>query len=246
MAMMVVATHRPDAPSPPLPSSPKGSTADGVVQATAKTPSYALGSATALPLRLKTKKTAPSAAVAKVWTLDAADDDLDDILGDDELLDETDIAMKTTAPKREFVGGGRRSCEENHLNQSSPPPQQQTTTADCVTGESTGKKKACKNCSCGRAEMEAAEKAEEDKAQAGPLPASSCGSVSEGRKGKGEGRRTRREIRILTLVFLPLLATAQCYLGDAFRCSTCPYLGMPAFKPGEQVVLSTRQLAADK
>lgn len=29
----------------------------------------------------------------------------------------------------------------------------------------------------------------------------------------------------------------KCYLGDAFRCASCPFAGLPAFEPGDKVRL---------
>lgn len=93
--------------------------------------------------------------------------------GNDDLMDEDDLLT------------------EDDIKRPAP-------VSDCEIGPG---RKACKNCSCGRADMD-----EEELAAAGEDFVSACGN---------------------------------CYLGDAFRCASCPYLGKPAFKevPGEKVTL---------
>ena len=148
-----------------------------LVEITCEKPSYNVGTSTQLKLSFAKKKETLTGNAAKVWTLSAQDinDDDVDIIDSDDLLDEND--------------------------RKKPDP----STLKSICGPKSGKKKACKNCSCGLAEdlangVEAAQ------------PKSACGS---------------------------------CYLGDAFRCASCPYLGMPAFKAGDKISLSDRQLKPD-
>ncbi|TXG50618.1 hypothetical protein EZV62_023142 [Acer yangbiense] len=93
---------------------------------------------------------------------------------------------------------------EEDLKKPQLPP-----VGDCEVGST---RKACKNCTCGRAEAE--EKVEKLGLTMDQLdnPQSACGS---------------------------------CGLGDAFRCATCPYKGLPVFKLGEKVSLPGNFLAAD-
>lgn len=96
------------------------------------------------------------------------------------------------------------------------------TTDVCVPRKA---KKACKNCTCGLRELELI--AEDDlpgnlKGPAGP--AKTVDPTKLAVSGNGGPSFTS--------------SCGSCYLGDAFRCSSCPYLGMPAFEPGQQVKLT--------
>ncbi|NWS49606.1 CPIN1 protein, partial [Probosciger aterrimus] len=150
-----------------------------IVQIEGKKPNFEVGSSSQLRLSFAKKpvtsgKPSVDSATAKLWTLSASDmnDEEMDLLDSDELLDSDDLKKPDPSSLR------APSCKE------------------------TGKKKACKNCTCGLAE-----ELEQEKKSA--QPKSACGN---------------------------------CYLGDAFRCASCPYLGMPAFKPGEKILLKENQL----
>ena len=77
---------------------------------------------------------------------------------------------------------------------------------DCITAVKAGKRRPCKNCSCGARDMlgnelpaDAGDMAEE------PAP-SACGN---------------------------------CGKGDAFRCSSCPYRGLPRFEGDKPSIIET-------
>ncbi|KAL9598561.1 MAG: hypothetical protein Q9179_003873 [Wetmoreana sp. 5 TL-2023] len=84
----------------------------------------------------------------------------------------------------------------------------------------TGKRRrACKDCTCGLAQrLEAEDKAKRNTAdqQLAKLKAEELSEVDFTVQGK-------------------VGSCGNCALGDAFRCDGCPYIGQPAFKPGEEV-----------
>jgi hypothetical protein len=102
----------------------------------------------------------------------AVGDDDDDLIDEDDLLNDTTLTAPSMTPR---------------------------TVAE---GDDCSGRKACDNCSCGRAEMEAGGE---------PMP-----------------ELSKEELVQKTS------ACGNCPKGDAFRCASCPFLGKPAFKTGQE------------
>ncbi|KAL7816530.1 DUF689 domain-containing protein [Trichoderma aethiopicum] len=90
------------------------------------------------------------------------------------------------------------------------------------------RRRACKDCTCGLAERleaeDAAKRAAADQAlQSVKLAADDLTEVDFTVQGK-------------------VGSCGNCALGDAFRCDGCPYIGLPPFKPGEEVRLLNNEI----
>ncbi|KAL9624882.1 MAG: hypothetical protein Q9160_000929 [Pyrenula sp. 1 TL-2023] len=90
------------------------------------------------------------------------------------------------------------------------------------------RRRACKDCTCGLAQkLEAEDRAKRQNADqalnALKLDTDDLAEVDFTVKGK-------------------VGSCGNCALGDAFRCDGCPYIGLPAFKPGEEVRLLNEEV----
>jgi len=96
-------------------------------------------------------------------------------------------------------------------------------TSGCGTsGVALANRQPCANCTCGRRDQQDA--------------AVNGGSFSENTAKSDPAGKT------------PTMETGSCnscHLGDAFRCASCPYLGLPPFKPGAPLKIDAKLLEGD-
>ncbi|CAZ85502.1 unnamed protein product [Tuber melanosporum] len=133
------------------------------------------------------------------------------VLNDDDLEDDDDLIDEDTL------------LETGDLGTLIQP-------AECKP--SAGKRRrACKDCTCGlREELEGEDKAKREAAD-------KALAAAKEKVAAGVKLTVNDLAEVDFTVAGKVSSCGSCYLGDAFRCAGCPYIGLPAFKPGEQVTV---------
>jgi anamorsin len=188
----------------------EAATAPSPYTLSASLPAHAVGAASSLLLRKKKKEESRPAAAPSAVKLEL---DLDGDEADEDNMDEAELLT-----------------EEDRRLQAA---QREAAAAAAATNGAGGgggcapTRKACANCSCGRAEAEAAAAARGEEAPKAKLTREMLDNPLAPGGGPGGG------------------GCGSCALGDAFRCAGCPYRGLPAFKPGEKIEVPAGFLDAD-
>lgn len=150
------------------------------------------------------------------------DEDDDELIDEDTLLTEEDMARPIIP----------RECI--HQDQRCSPLLIMTSAPECQP-KAGKRRRACKDCTCGLAQkIEAEDKAKRAAADA---------ALQSLHSGTSKPNATSAKLQDSDLSEIDFTVQGKvgscgnCALGDAFRCDGCPYIGMPAFKPGEEVTL---------
>ncbi|KAL3230768.1 Fe-S cluster assembly protein DRE2 [Nakaseomyces bracarensis] len=167
------------------------------------------------PLPSFKKETKETKLESKIQRVGSSDEDLDDDEDEENLFD---------ASRMKYLDDGDdESLDEDELLDEEDAKNLGSITMITCGKSKTKKKKACKDCTCGIKEMEEEEidnirNQQDNIVKFTEEELTEIDFTIEGKKVGGCG---------------------SCSLGDAFRCTGCPYLGLPAFKPGQPINLNS-------
>ena len=145
--------------------------------------------------------------------VDLDDDDDEELIDENTLLSDEDMS-RPIVPRKYFLLLLITLFLACTYFAQSPAP-------ECLPNGTKKRRRACKDCTCGlAARLEAEDRAKRSTADAAlaKLKEEDLAEVDFTVKGK-------------------VGSCGNCALGDAFRCEGCPYVGLPAFKVGQEIRL---------